>query len=96
MTAAPQPPAQVVMYATPYCPFCVRARRLLESKRVQWQEIDVAAEPERRREMSRKAGGLHTVPQIWINGEHVGGCNDLYALEQGGILDALLAAGPKA
>lgn len=87
-------PAEVVMYATPYCPFCVRARMLLESKQVRWQEIDVAAEPERRREMSERAGGRHTVPQIWINGRHVGGCNELYALEQGGQLDALLAAGP--
>ncbi len=88
--------AQVVMYATQYCPYCIRARRLLESKQVRWQELDVSAQPSLRQEMSRKAGGRNTVPQIWINGQHVGGCTELYALEQVGELDTMLAAGAAA
>ena len=79
----------VVMYATPWCPFCVRARRLLEKKRKTWEEIDVDQSPERRGEMQERSG-RNTVPQIWIGNRHVGGFEELLALDRAGELDALL------
>ena len=81
----------VVMYGTQSCPYCVAARRLLASKGVEYEDIRVDMQPERRADMQRKGGG-HTVPQIWINGRHIGGCDDLYALDRQGELDRLLAA----
>ena len=80
---------QVTMYATSWCPYCARARALLERKGVRWHEIDVEAAPERRAEMLQRSG-RHTVPQIFIDGKHVGGSDDLHELERSGALDALL------
>ena len=83
-------PAKVRMYATRTCPYCIRAEALLNHKGV--TEIDkilVDADPSRRREMM-ELSGRHTVPQIFIDGTHVGGCDDLFSLEYSGRLDALL------
>jgi len=81
--------SDVVLYTTPWCPFCVRAKHLLTAKGVKFTDIDVSGQPELRQEMEQKSG-RHTVPQIWIGSTHVGGCDDLYALERQGKLDALL------
>ena len=82
---------KVVMYATAACPFCQSAERLLVAKGVQIDKVRVDLEPERRAEMQKKSG-RRTVPQIWIGERHVGGCDDLYALEREGKLDPLLKA----
>lgn len=79
----------VVMYSTRFCPYCMRARFLLDSKRVPYTDIGVDARPELRREMTEKSG-RRTVPQIWIGERHVGGYDDLARLEQSGQLDELL------
>ncbi len=79
------------MYLTASCPFCQSADRLLQQKGVAVEKIRVDLEPARRAEMIQKSG-RRTVPQIWINGLHVGGCDDLYALERAGELDLLLKA----
>ena len=81
----------VIVYSSDYCPYCMRAKYLLESTGVAFQEIKVDGKPQVRAEMSQKAGRT-SVPQIWIGSTHVGGCDDLYALERAGKLDALLAA----
>lgn len=81
----------VVVYSSDYCPYCSRAKYLLESKKVTFTEIKVDGKPELRREMAAKAGRT-SVPQIWIGELHVGGCDDLFALERAGKLDALLGA----
>jgi glutaredoxin 3 len=83
--------AKVLMYLTASCPFCQSADRLLQQKGVAVEKIRVDLEPARRAEMMQKSG-RRTVPQIWINGLHVGGCDDLYALERAGELDPLLKA----
>jgi len=83
--------AHVTMYASQLCGFCHRARRLLDQKGAEVTEIDVGADPARKREMMAQAGGAHTVPQIWIGERHIGGCDELYALEAEGELDSLLA-----
>lgn len=82
----------VEIYSSPLCGFCHAAKRLLNSKGVSFAEIDVLAEPNRRAEMVQRANGGRTVPQIFIDGTHVGGCDDLYALERAGKLDGMLAA----
>lgn len=82
--------AQITMYSSFLCGFCYRAKQLLKKKGVQWEEIDVLAHPGRKKEMMERAGGRHTVPQIFINDQHIGGCDELYALEQEGRLDSLL------
>ena len=79
----------VVIYSSAWCPFCVRAKQLLSRKGVAFEEISVDGQPAVRAEMTRKAGRT-SVPQIWIGTTHVGGCDDLYALERAGQLDALL------
>ena len=84
--------AKVLMYCTAACPFCQSAERLLEQKGVTIDKVRVDLEPERRAEMTRKAGGRRTVPQIWIGARHVGGCDDLYELDRKGELDPLLEA----
>ena len=84
--------AKVKIYTTSLCPYCHMAKRLLVSKGVTFEEIDVTAKPALRDEMTRNAGGRHTVPQIWIGDRHVGGCDDLHALDRRGELDPLLAA----
>ena len=81
----------VEIYTTPICGFCHRAKMLLKSKGVEFTEVDLFDEPERREEMIQRANGGRTVPQIWIGDDHVGGCDDLYALEHAGKLDAMLA-----
>jgi len=83
---------KIVMYATAWCPYCSRARELLKSKGVDFEEIDVDARPEARTEMTARSG-RRTVPQIFIGATHVGGCDDLHALEAGGRLDTLLKTG---
>ena len=80
------------MYCTAACPFCQSAERLLAGKGASIDKVRVDLEPERRAEMVRKSGGRRTVPQIWIGERHVGGCDDLYALERQGRLEALLEA----
>jgi glutaredoxin 3 len=83
--------AKVEVYGTSYCPYCMRAKALLRSKGVEFEEIDVTHDPELREKMVELAGGRYTVPEIFINGEIIGGCDELYALEQSGELDMLLA-----
>ena len=83
---------RVLMYLTATCPFCQSAERLLEEKGVrEIEKIRVDLHPERRAEMMQKSG-RRTVPQIWIGERHVGGCDDLYALDREGKLDSLLEA----
>ena len=82
--------ARVEIYSSPYCPYCVRAKALLDRKGALYEEIDVMANPNRRPEMERRSGG-HTVPQIFIDGDHIGGCDELMALDRKGGLDPLLA-----
>lgn len=84
----------IVIYSSAWCPFCVRAKHLLDSKGVRYEEISVDGKPAVRAEMTRKAGRT-SVPQIWIGQTHVGGCDDLYALERAGKLEALLKASPQ-
>ena len=83
----------VIIYSSDYCPFCQRALALLDSKGVNYRKISVDGQPAVRQEMAERAGRT-SVPQIWIGDTHVGGCDDLYALEAAGKLDALLAAQP--
>lgn len=83
---------KVIMYTTPICPYCVRAKRLLNQKHIPFEEIDVARDPELRAAMVKRAGGMMTVPQIFVGETHVGGSDELYALEKAGKLDALLNA----
>ena len=80
----------VVMYSTGFCPYCVRARMLLERKGVIYNDIRVDLEPALRAEMIQRSSGRTSVPQIFIDDFHVGGCDDMYALEQQGRLDPLL------
>lgn len=82
----------VEIYTTPTCPYCQAAKRLLKEKSVSYKEIDVSADPDLRLAMTNRAGGRRTVPQIFIGETHVGGCDDLYALNDAGKLDALLGA----
>ena len=83
---------RVTIYTTSYCPFCFRAKALLQSKEVEFEEIDVTEDPERRAEMERLSR-RHTVPQIFINGKSIGGYDDARRLDASGELDLLLAAG---
>lgn len=83
--------AAVLMYSTKYCPYCIRARQLLESKGVDYRDIAVDSEPELKQEMMQRSG-RRTVPQIWIGEQHVGGFDDLAQLEMNGELDTLLQA----
>ena len=83
--------ATVEVYSTSYCPYCIRAKGLLERKGVEFVEIDVTDDPVLRAQMVKLAGGRRTVPEIFINGEIIGGCDELFALERSGELDRLLA-----
>ncbi len=85
--------ASVTIYSSDFCPYCMRAKALLRSKGVAFDEICVDGRPDLREEMTARAG-RHTVPQIWVGEQHVGGCDDLHALEHRGELDALLATQP--
>lgn len=82
----------VEIYTSPLCGFCHAAKRLLNEKGVHFAEVDVLANPDRKPEMIKRANGGRTVPQIFVGDIHVGGCDDLFALERAGKLDALLAA----
>ncbi|MBO6865946.1 MAG: glutaredoxin 3 [Pseudomonadota bacterium] len=82
----------VEIYTSPLCGFCHAAKKLLTDKGVTFTEIDVFANPDRKPEMLQRANGSRTVPQIFIGETHVGGCDDLYALDRAGKLDPLLAA----
>ncbi|MGB1190041.1 MAG: glutaredoxin 3 [Pseudomonadales bacterium] len=79
----------VTLYTTRFCPFCVRAKMLLEAKKVAYHEIAVDHDAEQRQIMQRLSG-QRTVPQIWIRDQHVGGCDELYQLEREGGLDTML------
>ncbi len=82
--------AEVEIYTTQVCPYCIRAKALLTRKGVTFREIDVGGSWDLREAMTERAGGSHTVPQIFIDGQHVGGCDDLHALDRQGKLDRLL------
>ncbi len=81
--------AQVSLYTTRFCPFCVRAKMLLDAKQVAYTEVPVDFDQAERRLMATRAGS-NTVPQIWIGEQHIGGCDELYQLEREGLLDDLL------
>lgn len=81
--------AEVIVYSSDYCPYCTRAKQLLQNKHVAFEEIRVDGKPQVRAEMVKKSGRT-SVPQIWIGTAHVGGCDDLFALERAGKLDELL------
>jgi glutaredoxin 3 len=87
--------AKVEIYTSPFCGYCARAKGLLSRKGVEYVEYDVLADSSKRDEMVERAHGRTTVPQIFIDGDHVGGCDDLYALDGQGRLDPLLAGGPR-
>ena len=80
---------KVVIYTTRFCPYCIRAKRLLDSKSIKYKEIAVDGNFPLREEMAKKAG-RHTVPQIWIGEKHIGGCDELFGLERTQKLDELL------
>ena len=85
--------AKVEIYTSPFCGFCWRAKSLLKDKGVEFDEIDITFHPGRRPEMMQRASGSSTVPQIFIDNAHIGGCDELLALDQKGGLDPLLAPG---
>jgi glutaredoxin 3 len=82
---------KITVYTTPWCPYCLMAKRLLTKKGAAFEEIDVSGDWAARDRLTEKAGGRTTVPQIWIGETHVGGSDELHALERAGKLDALLA-----
>lgn len=82
----------IVIYTKSTCPYCHAAKDLLRQKGAAFEEISVDGDRAKQADMAQKAGGRSTVPQIWIGAKHVGGCDDLYALEQSGGLDPLLRA----
>lgn len=84
--------AKVEIYTTQFCPYCFRAKRLLQERGVEFTEIDVMMDGARRKEMMDRAGGRRTVPQIFINGTHVGGSDELHALDRAGKLKPMLEA----
>ncbi|MGL4976027.1 MAG: glutaredoxin 3 [Bosea sp. (in: a-proteobacteria)] len=84
--------AAITIYTKNWCPYCSAAKELLQKKGATFEEIGIDGKPELRQSMIAKAGGSTTVPQIFIDGRHVGGCDDLYALDAKGGLDPLLAA----
>ncbi len=85
--------AKIEVYTTMLCPYCFAAKRLLADKNAQFEEINVTMNPAKRSKMTERAGGLYTVPQIFINDRHIGGCDDLMALDHADKLDPLLTAG---
>jgi glutaredoxin 3 len=82
---------QVEIYTTPICPYCHAAKRLLDRKGVPYSEFDVSRDPSLRAAMTQRANGRRTVPQIFVGDTHVGGSDDLHALDHSGKLDGLLA-----
>jgi len=83
--------AEIEIYTAMMCGFCARAKNLLKKKGVDYNEVDVTFSNSKRDEMSLRAEGRYTVPQIFINGDGIGGCDELYALERDGRLDAMLS-----
>ena len=83
--------SQVTIYTKPYCPYCVRALELLERKGVDFTEIEAAYDPQKRAEMMQRANGRATFPQIFVGERHIGGCDEMMALDREGKLDPLLA-----
>lgn len=83
--------AEVLVYTTSYCPYCIRAKSHLTKKGVAFREIDVSGD-QAKRQWLRQATGQHTVPQIFVNGQSIGGCDDMIALDRAGKLDPLLAS----
>jgi len=83
---------QVTIYTKPFCPYCVRALSLLEQKGVAFDEIEAAFDPGKRQEMIQRSGGRATFPQIFVGDRHIGGCDEMMALERAGKLDPLLQA----
>ncbi len=84
------PLARIEIYTTPFCPYCLRAKALLQQKSVDFEEHDVSSEPGARRKMQERAGGRRTVPQIFVDGRHVGDSDELASLQRSGRLDAVL------
>lgn len=82
--------ATIEIYSSPFCGFCYRAKQLLDGKQAAYTEFNILMNSAKRDEMLSRAGGRHTVPQIFINDMHIGGCDELYALERAGDLDSLL------
>ncbi|MCS4306014.1 MULTISPECIES: glutaredoxin 3 [Rheinheimera] len=82
--------SQVTIYTKAYCPYCVRAKSVLDNKGVAYEEIRIDEQPELRPQMIERAAGRTTVPQIFIGGQHIGGCDDMLALDAAGKLDPLL------
>ncbi|MGE3622298.1 MAG: glutaredoxin 3 [Bdellovibrionales bacterium] len=82
---------RIVVYSGPNCPFCTRAKMLLQKKGAAFEEINVRSDPAKLEEMKAKSGGKQSIPQIFIDDRHIGGCDDLYALDARGGLDPLLA-----
>lgn len=82
--------ATIEIYTSPLCGYCHAAKRLLKSKGASFSEVDVFRNPDRKSEMIKRANGGRTVPQIFIDKAHIGGCDDLYALDRAGKLDGLL------
>tara|TARA_R110000868_G_scaffold262401_1_gene520871 strand:- start:32820 stop:33071 length:252 start_codon:yes stop_codon:yes gene_type:complete len=78
--------ADIIVYSKPTCPYCIKAKALLTGLGQKFKVIDIAAHPEKRDEMIQKSGGAYTVPQIFIDGQHIGGCDDLHALHGRGKL----------
>jgi glutaredoxin 3 len=83
---------QIIIYTTSACPYCMMAKNLLNKKGAKFNEIDVSRDSEERNRMSARSGGRRTVPQIFIGTTHIGGCDDLHALDAKGGLDPLLAS----
>lgn len=83
--------ANIEIYTTKVCPYCVRAKNLLNAKDADYTEIDLTGDDAGREALLRRSNGMRTVPQIFINGQHIGGCDNLYELEEKGELDKLLA-----
>ena len=81
---------KVKIYTTPYCPFCIRAKQLLKNKKINFDEIDLSENPDKFEEMLSKSNGARTVPQIFVNGEHIGDCDHIHDLDQKGELDKIL------
>lgn len=85
--------AKVEIYTTPWCGYCARAKALLERKGIAYEEIDVSSSPDARDQMIQRAGGRRTVPQIFVDGRHIGDSDEIAALDRVGQLDALLNPG---
>ena len=81
---------KIDIYTTPYCPFCIRAKKLLKDKKINFNEIDLSENPEKFEEMINKSNGAKTVPQIFVNDTHIGDCDQIHELENKGELDKIL------